>query len=57
MPPLENPSHRPSFKGSAASRMLGEIEKDLANRKDVNMTRKKMSYQSYQLAKQSKPLK
>jgi hypothetical protein len=37
--------------------MLGEIEKDLANRKDVNMTRKKMSYQSYQLAKQSKPLK
>jgi Ca-activated chloride channel family protein len=38
-------------------RMLGEIEEDLANRKDVNMTRKKMSYQSYQLAKQSRPLK
>jgi Ca-activated chloride channel family protein len=37
--------------------MLEEIDRDLASQKDVNMTRKKMSYQSYQLARQSRPLK
>jgi len=37
--------------------MLSELEQELAGKGDVKMTRKKMAYQSYQLARQSKPLK
>jgi hypothetical protein len=38
-------------------RMLGELEAELFNLGDPKMTRKKMSYQSYDLSRQSKPLK
>ena len=38
-------------------RMLGELESELFHLGDPKMTRKKMSYQSYDLSRQSKPLK
>ena len=38
-------------------RMLGELEAELFDLNDPKMTRKKMSYQSYDLSRQSKPLK
>ncbi len=38
-------------------RMLGELEAELFDLGDPKMTRKKMSYQSYDLSRQSKPLK
>ena len=38
-------------------RMLGELDAELFDLADPKMTRKKMSYQSYDLSRQSKPLK
>jgi Ca-activated chloride channel family protein len=38
-------------------RMLGELEAELGHLRDPKMTRKKMSYQSYDLSHQNKPLK
>jgi Ca-activated chloride channel homolog len=37
--------------------MLADLEADLTSEDDLKMTRKKMSYQSYNLSRQSKPLK
>ncbi|HJQ69913.1 MAG TPA: VWA domain-containing protein [Blastocatellia bacterium] len=37
--------------------MFEDLEADLAGEADLKMTRKKMSYQSYALSRQSKPLK
>jgi len=38
-------------------RMLSELDAELFDLGDPKMTRKKMSYQSYDLSRQSKPLK
>lgn len=37
--------------------MLHDLSEELDSRRDIGMTRKKMSYQSYQRSRQSKPLK